>query len=113
VEQAPLIALLQPCKGGAFEKNRPQNNNNNRSQQGSNLTLTSPNTALGFSQAELFELQDSFKLFDIDNAGLIQVGDFQSILKTLQEDEQQQNGWQSENVPPLGHALAATSRQLQ
>ena len=84
----PTQQTMMPRKG-AHGKNLPRNDN---SRQSSNSTLASSNTPpTGFSQAELFELQESFKLFDIENNGSIQVGDLTSILKTLQEEQQQSN----------------------
>ena len=68
---------MVPRKGGIYGKKMPTNN-----------ARPASFTPTGFSQAELLELQESFKLFDIDNTGSIQVGDLSGILKTLQEEQQ-------------------------
>jgi len=49
----------------------------------------------GFSQAEIHDLEESFKLFDIYGEGSVQVGDLRSILEVLQQEQQQQQQQQS------------------
>ncbi|VEU38654.1 unnamed protein product [Pseudo-nitzschia multistriata] len=44
----------------------------------------------GFSQAEIYDLEESFKLFDIYGEGNVQVGDLRSILAVLKQEQQQQ-----------------------
>ena len=42
-----------------------------------------------FSQAELYDIEESFKLFDIHGEGIVQVGDLRSILSVLEQEQQQ------------------------
>eukprot|EP00532_Pseudo-nitzschia_australis_P003091 CAMPEP_0168186150 /NCGR_PEP_ID=MMETSP0139_2-20121125/14262_1 /TAXON_ID=44445 /ORGANISM="Pseudo-nitzschia australis, Strain 10249 10 AB" /LENGTH=319 /DNA_ID=CAMNT_0008108105 /DNA_START=145 /DNA_END=1108 /DNA_ORIENTATION=+ len=58
----------------------------------SNETLHST----GFSQAEIHDMEESFKLFDIYGEGYVQVGDLRNILEVLKlEQQQHQNQRQS------------------
>ena len=41
----------------------------------------------GFSRAELFDLEESFKLFDVYGEGSVQVGDLKGILEVLQQEQ--------------------------
>ena len=41
----------------------------------------------GFSRAELYDLEESFKLFDVYGEGSIQVGDLKGILEVLQQEQ--------------------------
>ncbi|KAG7352175.1 EF hand domain containing protein [Nitzschia inconspicua] len=54
----------------------------------------------GFSQAEIQDLHESFKLFDIENTGSIQVGDLTAILQTLKSEQEQQQQQEQEGTPP-------------
>ena len=61
-----------------------------------------------FSQAELYDIEESFKLFDIHGEGIVQVGDVRSILLVLQQEQQQQHQQQSMtsyNYPHLNTLL--------
>mmetsp|Transcript_3970 Transcript_3970/g.9577 ORF Transcript_3970/g.9577 Transcript_3970/m.9577 type:complete len:294 (+) Transcript_3970:236-1117(+) len=44
----------------------------------------------GFSQAEIHDLEESFKLFDIYGEGNVQVGDLRNILEVLRQEQHQQ-----------------------
>lgn len=52
--------------------------------------------ASGFSRAEIHDLEESFKLFDIYGEGSVQVGDLRNILEVLQQEQMQQQ--QSDNT---------------
>jgi len=54
--------------------------------------------ATGFSKAELHDLEESFKLFDIYGEGSVQVGDLRGILEVLQQEQQQQQQQQQQSV---------------
>ena len=43
----------------------------------------------GFSQAEIHDMEESFKLFDIYGEGYVQVGDLRNILEVLKLEQQQ------------------------
>jgi len=45
----------------------------------------------GFSRAELYDLEESFKLFDVYGEGSVQVGDLRNILGVLQQEQQSVN----------------------
>jgi Ca2+-binding EF-hand superfamily protein len=79
------------------------NNNNNK--------LASP-PPIGFSQAEIHDLQESFRLFDIDNTGSIQVGDLVAILQTLKSEQEQQQQQENQQSYPYPH-LDKLLRRLQ
>lgn len=51
----------------------------------------------GFSRAELYDIEESFKLFDIYDEGSVQVGDLRSILGVLQQEHQQQSTNDNDN----------------
>lgn len=55
----------------------------------------------GFSKAELHDLQESFKLFDVYGEGSVQVGDLQGILEVLQQEQQEQESAGSNKYPHL------------
>lgn len=44
----------------------------------------------GFSKAELHDLEESFKLFDIYGEGAVQVGDLRGILEVLRQEQKEQ-----------------------
>ena len=46
--------------------------------------------ATGFSKAELHDLEESFKLFDIYGEGNVQVGDLRGILEVLDQEQKEQ-----------------------
>ena len=54
--------------------------------------------ATGFSKAELYELEESFKLFDVYSEGIIQVGDLKGILGVLQQEEQEATKYSNLNL---------------
>ena len=60
-----------------------------------------------FSQAELYDIEESFKLFDIHGEGIVQVGDLRSILSVLEQEQQQhqQQSMTSHNYPHLNTLL--------
>ncbi len=47
--------------------------------------------ATGFSRAELHDLEESFKLFDVYGEGTIQVGDLKGILEMLQQEQESED----------------------
>jgi Ca2+-binding EF-hand superfamily protein len=55
----------------------------------------------GFSKAELHDLQESFKLFDVYGEGSVQVGDLQGILEVLQQEQQEHESAGSNKYPHL------------
>jgi Ca2+-binding EF-hand superfamily protein len=55
----------------------------------------------GFSKAELHDLQQSFKLFDVYGEGSVQVGDLRGILEVLQQEEQEHQSSGSNKYPHL------------
>lgn len=54
--------------------------------------------ATGFSKAELYELEESFKLFDVYGEGSIQVGDLKGILAVLQEEDPEASKYSNLNL---------------
>eukprot|EP00536_Pseudo-nitzschia_multiseries_P012711 jgi/Psemu1/260863/estExt_Genewise1Plus.C_5000017 len=50
----------------------------------------------GFSQVEIHDLEESFKLFDIYGEGYVQVGDLRNILEVLRQEQQQQQRQQEQ-----------------
>mmetsp|Transcript_15283 Transcript_15283/g.35420 ORF Transcript_15283/g.35420 Transcript_15283/m.35420 type:complete len:311 (-) Transcript_15283:68-1000(-) len=69
--------------------------------------------ATGFSKAELHDLEESFKLFDIYGEGNVQVGDLRGILEVLdQEQKQHQEEDQLSHQHPR-HPSATTATPLR
>jgi Ca2+-binding EF-hand superfamily protein len=52
--------------------------------------------ATGFSRAELHDLEESFKLFDVYGEGVIQVEDLKGILEALRQEQQEEEGLQQQ-----------------
>ncbi|KAG7366280.1 EF hand domain containing protein [Nitzschia inconspicua] len=79
------------------ENNRNYKSDNKNSLTYTKLSATTPPP--GFSQAEIQDLHESFKLFDIENTGSIQVGDLTAILQTLKSEQEQQQQQEQEGTP--------------
>ncbi len=50
---------------------------------------TAPPVTEGFSQQEIFDLKECFRLFDLEGTGRISVGSYRAVLESLLENDQQ------------------------
>lgn len=80
----------QNQKGGGGTSNTNMATTKQQQQSSSSLSPVG-----GFSLAEIHDLHESFKLFDIHDTGSIQVGDLMAILQTLQSEQQQSTSSQA------------------
>jgi Ca2+-binding EF-hand superfamily protein len=75
---------------GPTKSNKTTKRNTTTTGSNNNNIRNPPTSNRGFSQLETQELQESFKLFDLNDTGKIQVGNLRGSLEVLQQEQDQQ-----------------------